>query len=240
MLLSINELRGRYARAFEGMGFPAGLAPDAARIAATLDILGGDGLARVLDRQESLDGAALPVPDLTVDGSTARLDARGGSLIAVGPDVLDVLDVLTQQHGAARIAVRGCRDVDFLTGVGGLAAVRGIEGALLARLEGCERLVRVAQRRAEVQDAPPGSFTGLPEDGLLVLGGQQVDALESDAAATTLSFADFERRHDHGLEHGVRVDDAGWKRIYEIGGRLLVPDSPDMPYNAGVGGGAPI
>ncbi|SDF92288.1 Protein of unknown function [Limimonas halophila] len=240
MLLSINELRGRYARAFEGMGFPAGLAPDAARIAATLDILGDDGLSRVLDRLDRLDGVKLPVPDLAVDGSSARLDGHGGSLLAVGADVLDVLDVLTQQHGEARIEVHGCRDVDFVTGLGGLAAARGIEGALLASLEDRERLVRVAQRRAEVQEGPPGTFAGVPADGLLVLGGQFVDTLDASACTTTLGFGAFDERHDDALENGVRVDDADWKRIYALGGRLLVPEMGDAAANAGVGGGTPF
>lgn len=240
MRLSINELRGRYARAFEGLGFTAGLAPDAARIVATLDILGEDGLGRVVDRLDRLDGVTLPVPDLRVEGSSAGLDACGGSLLAVGPDALDVLDVLTQQHGEARIALQACRDLDFLTGVGGLAAARGIEGALVAALDGRERLVRIAQRRAEVQDAPPGTFGDLPADGLLALGGRAVAFLDASACTTPLPFAEFDRRHDDALESGVVVDDASWKQIYEIGGRLLVPETGDAAANAGVGGGTPI
>ena len=238
MLLSINELRGRYARAFEGLGFPAGLSPDAARIVATLDILGERGCERVVSRGDRLDGASLPVPEPRVDGGEATVAAKGASLLSVGADVLDMLDVLTQQHGTASIATKDCGDLDFLTGLGGLAAARGLEGVLIAPVEDRERLVRVAQRRAEVQEGPPGTFGDCPANGLLALGGQAVQTLDAQTCTTVLSFARFDALHDHALQDGVTVDDAAWRRVYALGGRLLVAESGES--EPGVGGGVPI
>ena len=114
--ISLNELETRYTRAFEGLGTPAGLARDAARMVAAHDVWGLDGLDALASRLGRLDGARMPTPEVIGDGPELTLDARGASLLHAGAMAIDLLETLIAgtpaSNGAPNGAPHGAPDTE--------------------------------------------------------------------------------------------------------------------------------
>ena len=242
--VSLNELETRYARAFEGLGTPAGLARDAARMVAAHDVWGLDGLDALAPRLDRLDGTAIPEPQVTGAGPALGLDARGASLLQVGAMAMDLLETLIagtlepEPDGAAgdpdraqdpdagsTVHLTGCADVDFAAGLAALAAERGLTAVVRARLgdtvicaTACGGEVALVRGPAKPDD---------PADGTVdLIAGPRVAETTSRRRAAELRLtgnAVMARERD-AIDQGIAVDPDSWKRVYALGARFLVRD----------------
>jgi hypothetical protein len=247
--VSLNELETRCARAFEGMGTPAGLARDAARMVAAHDVWGLDGLDALAARLAHLDGARIPQPEVTGGGPELTLDARGASLLHAGAMAMDLLETLiagtmapdTAEDGAEdpgdpdrphdpdagnTVHLVGCVDVDFAAGVSALAAERGLTVVIRARVG--DRVICATACGGEVALVRgPAKRDGDPEDGTVALiAGPRVAETTSRRREADLRLtgnAVMARERD-AIDQGIAVDPESWQRVYALGARFLVRD----------------
>jgi hypothetical protein len=244
--VSLNELETRYARAFEGLGTPAGLARDAARMVAAHDVWGLGGLDALAPRLARLDGAEIPVPALSGSGPELRLDARGASLLHTGAMAMDLLETLIagtippdpdagpgdpdRPHApdaGSVVHLSGCADVDFAAGLSALAAERGLTVVIRARVG--ERVICATACGGEVAlVCGPAKPNGDPADGTVdLIAGPRVAETTSRRRAADLRLtgnAVLARERD-AIDQGIAVDPDNWKRVYALGARFLVRDT---------------
>jgi len=239
MRVSLNELETRYARAFEAMGLAAGLAADAARMAARHDVWGLDGLAAVTDRLHRLDGAPLVEPSVDRGQAAAMLDARGASLLQVGAPALDLLEIEAARDAGGRLHLTNCADADFAPGLAALAAARGLTTVLRARVG--EELLTAAVCGGEtaLYRGPAEAGTAPAPDALELTAGAAVgDRLpDADRATVALTGNLLRARERDAVDLGVAVDAERWRRIYALGARFLVSETEES-RRRGAGGGS--
>ena len=242
--VSLNELETRYARAFEGLGTPAGLARDAARMVAAHDVWGLDGLDALATRLARLDGAEVPQPTLTGTGQELSLDAHGASLLYTGAMAMDLLETLiagTIDAGAggdagdpdrphdpdagSTVHLLGSTDVDFAAGLSALAAERGLTVVIRARVG--ERVICATACGGEVALVRGPAKPDDPADGTVdLIAGPRVAETTSRRRAADLRLtgnAVMARERD-AIDQGIAVDPDNWKRVYALGARFLVRD----------------
>lgn len=237
MQVSRNELEVRYARAFEAMGFPAGLAGDAAWMVIWYDVWGLGGLNRLSGRLDRLDGLSLTGFALQGAETDRVLDAAGASLLAAGPEALDLLEMTWHRHGHARVRVTGAADGDLAAGLAGLAKDRRLGVAVYAALGETALVAQTDIDRVRLTWGPPGTDAPARRDIVLEAGS------EGDAAARWLSATSdvlapeiLAAREMAALDDGIPVDAEAWRRIYALGARFLVPETA-ASRTGGAGGG---
>ena len=243
--VSLNELETRYARAFEGMGTPAGLARDAARMVAAHDVWGLDGLDTLAARLGQLDGARIPQPSVSGSGCELTLDARGASLLHAGAMAMDLLETLIagtmapdsaedpgdpdrphDPDAGSTVHLVGCSDVDFAAGLSALAAERGLTVVIRARVG--DRVICATACGGEVALVRgPAKRDGDPEDGTVdLIAGPRVAETTSRRREADLRLtgnAVMARERD-AIDQGIAVDPDNWQRVYALGARFLVRD----------------
>jgi hypothetical protein len=243
--VSLNELETRYARAFEGMGTPAGLARDAARMVAAHDVWGLDGLDALVPRLARLDGAELPEPALTGAGTELTLDARGASLLHTGAMAMDLLETLiagtmtpdgVQDPGdpdrphapdpGSTVHLVSASDVDFAAGLSALAAERGLTVVIRARVG--DRVICATACGGEVALVRgPAKAEGDPADGTVdLIAGPRVAETTSRRRAADLRLTGnaVQARERDAIDQGIAVDSDNWRQVYALGARFLVRD----------------
>jgi hypothetical protein len=250
--VSLNELETRYARAFEGLGTPAGLARDAARMVAAHDVWGLDGLDALTPRLDRLDGAEIPQPALDGSRAALSLDARGASLLHAGAMAIDLLETLIagtmppdedagpgdpgdpdRPHepdpgadAGSTVHLSGCTDVDFAAGLAALAAERGLTAVMRARL-GDTVICATACGGEVALVRGPAKPDGDPADGTVdLIAGPRVAETTSRrrAAELRLSGNAVQARERDAIDQGIAVDPENWQRVYALGARFLVRD----------------
>jgi len=238
MRVSRNELEVRYARAFEAMGFPAGLASDAAAIVAWEDMRGLAGLDRLAGRLARLDGARLP--PLSVQGAPGDqvMAAKGTTLLAAGPLALDLLDAALARQATARLCVTDVEDLDFAAGLAGLAQARGLPTRIHAVLGETALLATSAAAGVRLTWGAPARLAEGCGEGVFLLAGAVDDGGEAWPRHGTagLDAETLAARAAAALDEGVAVDPAPWRRVHALGARFLVPESAQSRA-AGAGGG---
>jgi hypothetical protein len=242
--VSLNELETRYARAFEGLGTPAGLARDAARMVAAHDVWGLDGLDALAPRLERLDGAEIPQPAVTGSGPELTLDARGASLLHTGAMAMDLLETLIagtlepdsadpgdpdrphDPDAGSTVHLLGCDDVDFAAGLSALAAERGLTVVIRARIGG--RVICATACGGEVALVRgPAKPAGDPADGTVdLIAGPRVAETTSRRREADLRLTGnaVQARERDAIDQGIVVDPGNWKQVYALGARFLVRD----------------
>nr|WP_274611017.1 DUF3726 domain-containing protein [Rhodovibrio sodomensis] len=241
----MNELETRYARAFEGMGTPAGLARDAARMVAAHDVWGLGGLDALAPRLDRLDGAAIPQPQVTGGDTELSLDARGASLLHAGAMAMDLLETLIagtlapdtaaapgdpdrphDPDAGSTVHLSGCSDVDFAAGLSALAAERGLTVVIRARVG--DRVICATACGGEVAlvrgPAKPDSD---PDDGTVdLIAGPRVAETTSRRRQADLRLTGnaVQARERDAIDQGIAVDPDNWQRVYALGARFLVRD----------------
>lgn len=237
MRVSLNEIEVRYARAFEAMGFPAGPAQDAAGVVGWHDVWRLHGLSMLSRAVATLDGAEHEPPNVDVRDGMLRVDAGGASLLAVASYVLDHMDVVHKRSGPSEITIHRCRDTDFVVGLAGVAAERGLEAVLRSRVGG-QGIAAVAGNGIGAV-----SLYRLPAPAAAAPHGDEIhgrtghtDGLADAGAVPWLSRDDLASREQAAIDDGIEVDPASWQRICALGARLLVSESEDS-LRRGAGGG---
>lgn len=233
MKVSLNELETRYARAFEAMGCPAGLAQDAARIVAKHDIWGLGGLTALADRLPRLDGVPPPRPRVDKGSDPVAVDAQGGSLLFAGPQVLDLLEVEAARNDSRTMRLDNCADRDFLPGLAGLAAQRGLPLQLDTDLDSEHVAGTVVDGHVWLRRAGPQAR----RDNSVAF---RLITPERPTAAARSSDLDAERidaLERQAIEQGVALDDDLWHHIHALGARFLVAET-EQSRQHGAGGGS--
>lgn len=243
--VSLNELETRYARAFEGLGTPAGLARDAARMVAAHDVWGLGGLDALAPRLERLDGAEIPQPALSGSGPELGLDACGASLLHTGAMAMDLLETLIagtippdpgaepgdpdrphDPDAGSTVHLSGCTDVDFAAGLAALAAERGLTVVIRARVG--ERVICATACGGEVALVRgPVRPDSDPADGTVdLIAGPRVAETTSRRRAAELRLTGnaVQARERDAIDQGIAVDPDNWKKVYALGARFLVRD----------------
>lgn len=251
--VSLNELETRYARAFEGMGTPAGLARDAARMVAAHDVWGLDGLDTLTPRLDRLDGAEIPQPELSGGGGELTLDARGASVLHAGAMAMDLLETLIagtmapdpadspddapadgpgdpdrpgDPDAGSTVHLLGCRDVDFAAGLSALAAERGLTVVIRARI-GARVICATACGGEVALVRGPAKPDSDPADGTVdLIAGPRVAETTSRRRAADLRLTGnaVQARERDAIDQGIAVDPENWKKVYALGARFLVRD----------------
>lgn len=236
MRVSLNELETRYARAFEGLGAPAGLALDAARIVARHDVWGLQGLEALCRRLADLDGAEAPQPGMACRSDGLHLDAGGASLLYVGPQAVDLLE-LEAARGGGRVWIESCSDSVFACGLAAIMAERGLIGGVRAQ-PGASTLTASVCHGEVALDWTPTDAGAEPADGTVQLLCGTPYAYASAAPgdeATRLSANLLSARAQDAVALGVALDAGLWQQIYDLGARFLVADS-EASRRRGAGG----
>ena len=243
--VSLNELETRYARAFEGLGTPAGLARDAARMVAAHDVWGLDGLDALAPRLDRLDGAAIPQPKVTGGDAELGLEACGASLLHAGAMAMDLLETLIagtlepeadaaagdpdrphDPDAGSTVHLTGCVDLDFAAGLAALAAERGLTVVIRARL-GATVICATACGGEVALVRGPAKPDGDPADGTVdLIAGPRVAETTSRRRQAELRLTGnaVQARERDAIDQGIAVDPDTWTRVYALGARFLVQD----------------
>ncbi len=241
MRVSLNELETRYGRAFEGMGTPAGLAQDAARMVARHDVWGLGGLAALVARLDRLDGDPPRSPRIDRRKGRVVLAAGGASLLHVGPQALDLLEVACASTGGGIVAVEDCADADFLPGLAALTAERDLTACARTRLDGTVLAAAVCGGELALHWAPANSVSAPGAGSVELVGGNALPASLPEAAHAErqLDPHQLAALEAEAVDQGVAVDEADWRRVYELGARFLVSES-EASRARGAGGGSDV
>lgn len=245
MRVSLNELTRTCQKAFEGLGFPAGVDRDAARMVAWLERHGLPGLARLATELEALSARPPRPPAVVGDGpDTMTLDAGGQTVLLAAPAALDLARAGWAAAGGGSATIRDCR-----------APLLGAPAPALLGATGCwfrsrweegggafDLVIDPDGRPALYGDeralaAVPGGAASL---GYVCTGGAAAGfpaavRPRGDAPAA-IAPPDFASRERHALAEGVRVDAKTWEPIAALAARILV-DGTEESRARGAGGG---
>lgn len=236
MKISHNELLVGARKAFEGLGFRAGDAEDAAEMVSWLELHGLDGVGELGKALRFLDKEGRTSPQTRLNLPALRvLDAGGASVLCTGGIAVDAGVAMARRQGAASVYVVDCHNRMLITGYVARCARRGVS-VIACWHNGADPGVRtvVSVRAGEalptvrryVPHRAPDDHAGRD---LTLHFSEDFDLsprIHPDVGEGRVRLSatpeELARREAECLESGLTVDAATWEALRRLAARILV------------------
>ena len=221
-----------YASAFEALGFETGVARDAAAMCAWCDAAGLDGIGRIADRIDTLQGAVCRAPTVSHDDGHTVVDAHGEPLLRIGAMAFDIGQATALGGECSTLTVTGSTDVEFAPGLAIFALRRELDTLLMYRHGQDYHCVRTdgqlhkAELRAKPLDDP---CTLAPAEGELIvlfgLANREHFCVACQVCTESTHCADLTAETNRTLLEGIPCDEVAWARVSRVSKERLVRES---------------